>query len=186
MRFRVAAVAIAVLIAAAVLPAHRAPRTPSAGAVPNPTVVGPIPATVALGDPSHDYPFFATDIDLASRGYVEEEFFFEGTASRYDFPPNVTALSTPMTTGNVIGSAPYKTRMLVRRPALAAQFNGTVLMEWLNVTALYDLDACWLSGHENMLRRGTAWIGVSAQRAGIHTPVVGLKPGVPRAMARST
>ena len=56
-------------------------------AVPNPTVTGPIPATAAPGDPSHNYPFFASQFDLAARGYVEEEYFIEGTANRYTIPP---------------------------------------------------------------------------------------------------
>ena len=49
-----------------------------AAVVPNPTVTGPIPG-VTPGDPSHNYPFFATDVDLASRGYIEQEFFIEGS-----------------------------------------------------------------------------------------------------------
>ena len=59
----------------------------AAGAgVTNPTITGPIPANVKPGDPSHDYPQLATSLDLgrpldlASLGYVEEEYFFSGTA----------------------------------------------------------------------------------------------------------
>ena len=60
---------------------------PAGAEVSNPTVTGPIPVTVPLGDPSHDYPQFATQLDLASYGYVEEEFFLEGEATRYATPP---------------------------------------------------------------------------------------------------
>src|SRR5262245_10615866 len=72
-------------------------------------VTGPIPATAPPGDPSRDYPFFASQIDLKSWGYVEEEYFIEGTANRY---------STVGTgTGTVIdGGHRYKTRLVVRRP----------------------------------------------------------------------
>jgi hypothetical protein len=45
-------------------------------AVPNPVVTGPIPATAPPGDPSHNYPFFTTTVDLASQGYIEQEFWF--------------------------------------------------------------------------------------------------------------
>jgi hypothetical protein len=65
-------------------------------AVPNPTVIGPIPATAAPGDPSHNYPFFSTTVDLAANDYVEEEFFLEGTANRYNTPP--------LATGSIIDS----------------------------------------------------------------------------------
>jgi hypothetical protein len=137
--------------------------------VPNPMVIGPIPASVPPGDPSHDYPFFSTMADLARYGYVEEEFFFEGTANRYNIPD-------PLATATFRDSGhPYRTRMIVRRPASPGDFNGTVAMEWLNVTAGNDLDALWGQSQEHLMRRGCAWIGVSAQRNGIHSAVRGLK-----------
>ena len=139
-----------------------------AAAVPNPNVTGPVPAKAEAGDPSHDYPFFCTTVDLASQGYVEEEFFFEGTANRYNTPAGAT--------GSIIDSGhPYRTRMMVRRPASPENFNGTVLMEWQNVTGNYDLDGLWIASYDHFIRRGYAWIGVSAQAAGIHDPATGLK-----------
>ncbi len=50
-------VAVAALLSITVL-AARATMTPDT--VPNPVVTGPIPANVPAGDPTHDYPFFAT------------------------------------------------------------------------------------------------------------------------------
>lgn len=143
-----------------------------AAAVANPTVTGPIPAKAAPGDPAHDYPFFCTMADLASYGYVEQEFFIEGTANRYNTPA--------LATGIVIDSGhPYRTRMVIRRPVLPANFSGTVLMEWQNVTANYEPDALWAGFHEHFMRRGYAWVGVSAQQAGIHNPTTGLKAWSP-------
>lgn len=143
-----------------------------AASVPNPTVTGPILPNASPGDPSHDYPFFSTTVDLASQGYVEEEFFFEGTANRYNTPT--------LATGSVMDSGhPYRTRMIVRRPASLDKFNGTVVMEWQNVTANYDLDAFWVQSHDHFTRRGYAWVGVSAQQAGIHDPATGLKAWSP-------
>jgi alpha/beta hydrolase family protein/IPT/TIG domain-containing protein len=143
-----------------------------AASVPNPTVTGPIPASVMPGDPSHDYPFLSTTVDLAGYGYVEEEFFFEGTANRYNTPA--------LATGSVIDNGhPYRTRMVVRRPVGPPNFNGTLLMEWQNVTVNYELDALWAASHDHFMRRGYAWIGVSAQRVGIHGPVTGLKAWSP-------
>jgi hypothetical protein len=164
------------------------PALPAAvSAVANPIVIGPIPATVAPGDPSHDYPFLSTTVDLASRGYVEEEFFFEGSAARYDIPAPLTLVNTPMTTASVIATGlPYRTRMVVRRPADARAFNGTVLMEWQNVATGYDFDALWLVASEHLMRRGYAWIGVSAQQAGVHHPTMGSGRGARRVTARWT
>jgi hypothetical protein len=130
-----------------------------APAVPMPKVTGPIPAT-SPGDPGHDYPFYASAFDLKARGYVEEEFFIEGTANRYVTPAQTTAAV-------VDGGHPYKTRLVVRRPSAAARFNGTVIMEWNNVTAGHDLDIDWFQIHDYLTRAGYAWVGVTPQRIGV-------------------
>lgn len=126
-------------------------------AVSSPTIEGPIPGSPP-GDPQSPvledtYPFFSTWYDLASAGFVEQEFYMSGNADAYS------------TTGGLVGSdIPYKTRILVRRPVNPAKFNGTVLVEWQNVTAGYDLDALW---NVHAMREGYAWVGVSAQRVGV-------------------
>ena len=126
----------------------------------NPTVTGPIPASAPPGDPSHQYPFFAALEDLKSRGYIEQEFFVSGTANRYNTPEGAS--------GSIIdGEHPYKTRVLVRRPAGAAKFNGTVVVEWNNVTAGHDLDIDWYQAHDYFIRAGYAYIGVTPQRIGV-------------------
>jgi hypothetical protein len=133
-----------------------------------------VPVLTSPGDPSHGYPFFSTTVSLAARDYVEEEFFFEGMASGY-------IVADPLSTATVApGSAtPYRTRMVVRRPRTPNNFNGTVIMEWQNVTVGYDFDALWIQSSEHLMRRGYAWIGVSAQRAGVHAPRTGLKAWSP-------
>ena len=60
----------------------------------------------------------------------------------------------------------YTTRILVRRPLSPAVFNGTVLAEWQNVTAHYDIDSYWLESSEHITARDTSG-GISAQRAGV-------------------
>ncbi len=143
-------------------------------AVPNPTVTGPIPANVPPGDPSHDYPFFSTSdyLDLAAEGYIEEEFFFSGTANRYKTPIGQT--------GSIISSGhTYKTRMIVRRPASAAGFNGVVIVEWQNPTNGYDFDAHWSTAYAQLMRGGYAWVGVSAVVRSVHDPVYGLRKWSP-------
>src|SRR5205807_3257891 len=79
----------------------------AAASVPVPVVTGPIPANAAPGNPSHDYPQLATSLDpgrpldLASLGYVEEEYFFSGTANVYNTPT--------LATGTIVSSGhPYK------------------------------------------------------------------------------
>ena len=128
--------------------------------VPNPMVTGPVASPGIPGNSAHDYIFFATNHDLAVHGYVEEEFFIQGTASRYNTPPQMT--------GSVIDSDhPYKTRIVVRRPADPKRFNGTVLVEWYNVTNGFDAENMWFFGWEHMLRAGYVWVGVSTQQVGV-------------------
>ena len=55
--------------------------------LPNVTVTGPIALTTPLRDPAHGYPYNASPMDLARRGYVEEEFFIEGQANAYNTAP---------------------------------------------------------------------------------------------------
>jgi len=124
-------------------------------------VTGPIAASAPPGDPSHDYIFFASLRDLAARGYVEEEYFLSGRANRYLTPGTAT--------GTVLdGNHPYKTRIVVRRPASAERFNGVVVVEWLNVTNGLDMENTWFQIDEHLLRSGYAWVGVSAQRVGVN------------------
>src|SRR5262245_46774345 len=139
--------------------------SPASGspAVPNPTVSGPIAATAAPGDPSHDYPFFSTDFPIYSQGFIEQEFFLQGTANVYD------ATASQLTTANVVSSGhAYKTRMVVRRPADPKRFNGTVVVEWYNVSAGVDVESDWLQGWQEFVRDGYAWVGVSVQRVGVN------------------
>ena len=139
-----------------------------AARVANPTVTGPIAAHGPLGSAAHDYPWGATMHNLAAVGYVEEEYCFEGTATRFNTPNGQPA--TVADSGHK-----YKTRMLVRRPKDAKKFNGTVLAEWTNVTPGYDLDAMWGSSFEHIIRGGYAWVGISAQRVGLQQPPNGAK-----------
>ena len=55
----------------------------------------------------------------------------------------------------------------MRRPANAGAFNGTVVVEWNNVTAGRDLDIDWFQSYEHFIRSGYAWVGVTPQRVGV-------------------
>jgi hypothetical protein len=71
-------------------------------------------------------------------------------------------------TGTIKDSGlPYFTRMGVRRPADPKRFNGTVLVEWDNVTNLFDAENFWFFGWEHIMRAGYVWVGVSTQTIGV-------------------
>jgi hypothetical protein len=103
--------------------------------------------------------------DVASLDYVAEEFFISGTASSYssaaELSPDGRWSVTPS------GSADFTTRMVVLTPANRARFNGTVLVEWLNVSGGIDAPAVWMMAHREMVRAGYAYVSVSAQRVGV-------------------
>ncbi len=108
-------------------------------------------------------PISAQPVDLATYGYVEQEFFASGTATAFaaaSYPSNGEWSITPTT------SAPYETRILVRRPSDPARFNGTVVVEWMNVTA-GESAPDWQYLNPLLERAGYAWVGVSAQHLGV-------------------
>ncbi|MGH2684522.1 MAG: alpha/beta hydrolase domain-containing protein [Actinomycetota bacterium] len=115
--------------------------------VPNPTVTGPIPNSVGIyGHPTHDSSF-----SLEPYGYVEEEYFVSGNARTFTGEPR---------------TADYTTRIIVRRPVKEKDFNGTVIVEWLNVTAQFEQPPDWYWSHPMILREGFAYVLISAQAAG--------------------
>jgi hypothetical protein len=117
------------------------------------------------GGAGHAYLGQASAPDLAKGGYREDEYFAEGTASQYasDGPLSNDGKWTvhPTTT------APYKTRIIVRRPIDASRFNGTVLVEWLNVSGGIDASPDYTYLSDEIMRSGYVWVGVSAQKIGV-------------------
>ncbi len=134
---------------------------PALAGVPVPEITGPIASSEVPGSPAHNYIFFSSNHDLAQHGYVEEEFFVRGAANTY-------RIADPMKDGVVaLADQPYKTRVVVRRPANPKQSNGIVVVEWYNVTNQFDAENFWFFDWEHLLREGYVWVGVSAQTVGV-------------------
>ncbi len=102
---------------------------------------------------------------LKAAGYEQREYFTSGTAYSYQ----ATGPENDAGTWKVAPaqSAPYRTRIVVRMPTDPSRFNGTVVVEWLNVSGGGDgaVDSVYLS--PELERAGFAWVGVSAQQVGI-------------------
>jgi hypothetical protein len=102
-------------------------------------------------------------------GYQKKEFFLSGTAHSY-----TPTLPLPVdgklfvTADPEIAGGNYKTRLVVQRPINPADFNGTVVVEWLNVSAGADSPPDWIMAHNELIRGGFAWVGVSAQAIGVN------------------
>ncbi len=96
---------------------------------------GPVP------DPAGAY-------DLAKLGYTEQEFLLTGSATSY----RLAAERTPDGRWNVLpaGPAQFSTRVVVRQPADADDFSGTVVVEWLNVSGGLDAAPDWMLTHTHL------------------------------------
>lgn len=103
-------------------------------------------------------------VDLGRIGYVEEEFFASGTASRY--APTRELETDGHWEVRPDGTAPYTTRLYVRRPASPGRFSGTVVVEWLNVSAV-EAAPEWAYTERAIVGTGAAWVGVSVQSLGV-------------------
>ena len=121
------------------------------------TLTGPI-TTGHIIEPESAHP-----LELAASGYEEQEYFASGTAMAFkadSMPSDGKWSITPTTT------AGYKTRILVRRPTNPAHFNGTVIVEWMNVSA-GESAPDWDFLNPMLIRDGYAYVGVSAQALGV-------------------
>ncbi len=134
---------------------------PGEAGVASSTVSGPISGGLK------GRPFTSALLDLSSYGYVEEEYFIEGTANTYGPASNSILGPDGRWDVGVTGTQPYKSRFLVRRPTDATKFNGTVVVEWMQSSAGFDKDVNWNWQRDEFLRGGYVWVGVSAQREGV-------------------
>jgi hypothetical protein len=141
--------------------AAAAPDTDARPNPPRPIDGGNVPGPITGKNP----PFSTTHVDAAAHGFVEDEFFLEGSAASY------TATGSHGLDGKwdarPDAHAAYKTRLIVRRPREASAFNGTVFIEWLNVTRGRDAEVAYSLASEELLRGGYGYVGVSVQSAGV-------------------
>ncbi len=134
----------ALALLAFTVPVHAAPTDPIVLEVPDDSL-GPA------------FPTGFRTLAALAQPYVEDELLASGAATlfTYNDPPVPTEI-VPLQTG-----VPYKTRLMVRRPADPAAFNGTVVIEWWNSTAGFDAAPSWDVSAEYFGRKGIAYVGVT-------------------------
>lgn len=123
------------------------------------TIQGPITGG------AHGWAFNRPLIDLAAKGYVEEEFFLSGEATTYALAPGAEMGRDGRWAAQAKGKVPFRTRLLVYRPADPATFNGVAVVCWNNVTAGYEL---FFGEGPEVLEGGYAYVCASVQRVGLH------------------
>lgn len=156
LRRGIAAVGLAALLAGctstpAADPSDSSATTPGKLAVPT---VKHVPRT------ADSYPFSAADharvpVDLASHGFVEEEYFLSGNANVYTLADGTLAIEE--------SDIPYTNRILVRRPSDPAKATGVVLVDIYNASNGYDIEDMWRRLYSNILLEGHTYVGVTSK-----------------------
>src|SRR3546814_111200 len=103
-------------------------------------------------------------LDAAS--YEQAEYEAAGSATSYSVDGELSPDERWSLSPEV--EAPFRTRVVVRRPVDPADASGVVVVEWLNVSGGLDADPDWQMLHEDITRNGDIWVGVSAQVIGIN------------------
>ncbi len=140
----------------------------------------PTPLPTVMYPPDVGNPFSSgTSFDPALVGYEQQEYFISGTARSF-MPAGDTEL-TPDGRWAVefADEADYTTRVTVIQPSDPSAFNGTVMVEWYNVSGGLDAAPNWTMSHVEQIREGYAWVGVSAQARGVEGGRAGVDVGFP-------
>ena len=110
----------------------------------------PVPRLSEPPEGIHGHPLWDAWHELKPFGYQQREYLVSGEARAEDGT-----------------TAPYTTRVVVFRPRSEDRFNGTVLLDWVNVTAQFENAVDILETREMLLREGYAFVHVSVQSAGL-------------------
>lgn len=140
----------------------------------------PTPLPIVMYPPDVGSPFSSgTSFDPALVDYEQQEYFISGTAR--SFAPSADTELTPDGRWMLefADEADYNTRVTVIRPSDPSAFNGTVMVEWYNVSSGLDAAPNWTMSHVEQIREGYAWVGVSAQARGVEGGGPGIDIGFP-------
>jgi len=136
--------------------AHSAPSTTALSSAAAPGRVASPSVTPATGGRGEAFGSLAYDV--GEFGYQEQEFLFGGRARTFapvDLPP-----------------APYRSRMVVWMPTDPADFNGTTVVEWAQVSDAGDFELnVEINAQSPMLiEEGYAFVLVSVEQRGVCKP----------------
>jgi len=114
---------------------------------------------VPVTDDSYVFASAERYLHLSEQGFVEREYFFEGTANVYETVDELgnVAVRTP--------DAPYVNRIVVRAPADPARSSGNVVVEIINPTSLMEIDRMWIHGYREFVRNGDVYVGITSKHA---------------------
>lgn len=154
--------AAAVTLTAGLLSSVAPAASAAPGSAPTRSTV-PLPTLTQIPG---DTIFTGAQQDLEALDYIETEYVVEVTDPQVYRYVGKTARTLVKPAPAVKGG--YRSRIIVRAPGDPADFNGRVLVEMMNTTTLVDLDVAWQQGHEQLIRDGWAYVGITVQQTGIN------------------
>jgi hypothetical protein len=150
-----------------------------------PQIEGPI-AGDNVGSADHNYIFLATDLPLSLHGWPEQEFFIPGLANVYDANKYISQRVAAPTAKVISAGRAYKTNLVVRRPLRSSAFNGTVILEWTNVSPQHNNEITWFMLHDYLIQHSMLMSTYLPRRTALMRLSLVSRHGVRCAMDRST
>jgi len=112
----------------------------------------------------YGWPFAASMLDMDTLDYSEHEYFLQGEATRFRMKDGAEQDRSGFWQAESAGVADFKTRFIVYAPRNPANFNGTVVLTWNNVTAGHDL---FQADSKTIFENGFALVCLTTQKVGI-------------------
>lgn len=120
---------------------------------------------IAISDPVceglHGWAYGTYFGDISKYDYIEEEYFLSGMAQSCQ-PVGELSWDGRWTV-EMQNAGSYETRILVHRPANGDKFNGTVIVEWADMSNGYELT---YSEAQGIYENGFAYVSVTADQEG--------------------
>jgi hypothetical protein len=122
-----------------------------------PQVTGPLPGTPFNGNAIETKP-----VDLEKLGYDEREFLISGQSNVYDWSAGADFAAT------VLRSGRYTTRIVVRRPIDQRRWDGTAVVEIVNMSGFgrnagFDYEGVWANNWREITHQGMAYVGITSK-----------------------
>ena len=138
-----------------------------AQALPEPGTASPTSVTPGIAPIAGAKIFTGALQDLDALGYTESEYVVTLRDPKvYSYVGASTRVRVADAPKSPQGK--YRSRIIVRAPQDPADFNGRVLVEMMNTTALLDIDVAWQQAHEYLAREGWAYVGITVQQTGLN------------------
>ncbi|MFM9136363.1 MAG: alpha/beta hydrolase domain-containing protein [bacterium] len=163
LRLPVLAASLGLLAAALVAtPGHAQPDQGRLPAAPASAI--PLPGIAPIPGPTI---FTGAMQDVDDLGYTESEYVVTLRDPKvYSYIKSSTRVRVADAPSSPQGR--YRSRIIVRAPQDPADFNGRVLVEMMNTTAMLDIDVAWQQAHEHLVREGWAYVGITVQQTGLN------------------